>query len=178
MIKISVNANRSDIAGYISYYSCKEIAPLLEIEENEIIYETVNVDYFAFGDVDFSTKVETVVTISDNFIDHIGEINDILAKYLSGFVSEFDIRYEIINSNLIYSFKVASSHECHCSDDCGCKEGKECTCQDCHCDDECQCGDDCNCHHDHDCNCQENCECHHDEESGCNNHQCHCHKED
>jgi hypothetical protein len=60
MIKISVNANRSDIAGYISYYSCKEIAPLLEIDEKEIIYETAVVDYFAFGDVDFSTKVETI----------------------------------------------------------------------------------------------------------------------
>ena len=38
MIKISVNANRSDIAGYISYYSCKEIAPILEIDEKGFMY--------------------------------------------------------------------------------------------------------------------------------------------
>ena len=99
MIKISVNGNRSDIAGYISYYSAKEIAPLLDIDEKEIIYETPVVDYFAFGDIDLSTRVETVVTITDNYVSSIGEITDILAKYLSGFVETFDIRYEIINSN-------------------------------------------------------------------------------
>lgn len=157
MIKISVNANRSDIAGYISYYSAKEIAPLLEIEEKEITYESAVVDYFAFGDIDFNTKVETVVTISDNYVEHIGEINDILAKYLSGFVSEFDIRYEIIDSNLLYSFKVAprkideEEEECHC----GCchhQEGHECHCSED--DHECHCHED-----DHECEC--NHECHH-----------------
>ena len=145
MIKISVNANRSDIAGYISYYSAKEIAPLLEIDEKEIIYETAVVDYFAFGDIDFSTRVETVVTISDNYRDYIGEINDILAKYLSGFVSEFDIRYEIIDSNLLYSFKVAQKTE------------EDCDCEHCH-SDEHECG---HCHDDHECECGH---CHSDEE--------------
>lgn len=166
MIKISVNANRSDIAGYISYYSCKEIAPLLEIDEKEIVYESAVVDYFSFGDIDFSTKVETVVTISDNYAEHIGEINDILVKYLSGFVSEFDIRYEIVDSNLLYSFKVAPS-KCHCGDD------------DCSCGDECHCHEEhheCHCHEDgHECHCHEEhheCHCHEDE------HECHCnHKE-
>lgn len=157
MIKISVNANRSDIAGYISYYSCKEIAPILEIDEKEIVYETAVVDYFAFGDIDFSTKVETIVTITDNYVEHIGEINDILAKYLSGFVSEFDIRYEIVDSNLLYSFKVASKeHECTCGDDC-------------HCGNDCDCG----CH-EHECNCKEDnheCQCHDHE------HHCHCHED-
>ena len=151
MIKISINANRSDIAGYISYYSCKEIAPLLEIDEKEIVYESAVVDYFAFGDIDFSTKVEAVVTISDNYAQHIGEITDILAKYLSGFVSEFDIRYQIIDSNLLYSFKVTpAKHECNCKDhECGCEHG-HCDCHEdeCDCDDnqhECHCG---HCHHD------------------------------
>ena len=161
MIKISVNANRSDIAGYISYYSAKEIAPLLEIDEKEIIYESAVVDYFAFGDLDFSTRVETLVTISDDLVSHVGEINDILAKYLSGFVSEFDIRYEIVDSNLIYSFKVASKHECECGDECHCHEhDKECKCGDeCHChedDQECECGDECHCH-------EHGCCCHHEE---------------
>lgn len=157
MIKISVNANRSDIAGYISYYSCKEIAPLLEIDEKEIVYESAVVDYFSFGDIDFSTKVETVVTISDNYAEHIGEINDILAKYLSGFVSEFDIRYEIIDSNLLYSFKVAPS-KCHCHDDgCECEHDHECHCHDegheCHCHDD-GCG--CHCHEEgHECHCDD-----------------------
>ena len=144
MIKISINANRSDIAGYISYYSCKEIAPLLEIDEKDIIYETPIVDYFAFGDIDFSTRVETIVTISDNYAEHIGTINDILAKYLSGFVSEFDIRYEIINSNLIYSFKVAPSKENKDDCDCGCHHEHE----DCECEDHCECDHDCDCHKD------------------------------
>ena len=49
MIKINVNGNRSDIAGYISYYSSKEIAPLLEIDEKDIVYESAVVDYFAFA---------------------------------------------------------------------------------------------------------------------------------
>ena len=147
MIKISVNANRSDIAGYISYYSCKEIAPLLEIDEKEIVYESAVVDYFAFGDIDFSTKVETVVTISDNYAQYIGDINDILAKYLSGFVSEFDIRYEIIDSNLLYSFKVAPG-KCECGDECHCHEdGHEC-----HCHEE---DHECHCHEDHECHCHE-----------------------
>lgn len=149
MIKISVNANRSDIAGYISYYSCKEIAPLLEIDEKEIIYETAVVDYFAFGDIDFSTKVETKVTISDNYIPYIADICDILAKYLSGFVSEFDIRYEIVDSNLIYSYKVAEKKKCDCDD------------EECHCDE-------------HHCHCSDECECH-NEECDCDDEECHCH---
>lgn len=151
MIKISINGNRSDIAGYISYYSSKEIAPLLEIDEKEIVYESAVVDYFAFGDVDFSTKVEAIVTLTDNYAEHIGEINDILAKYLSGFVSEFDIRYQIIDSNLVFSFKVApgKQHECDCHGDCGC-HGHECECDDEH---ECDCHEhECGCHH---CHCDE-----------------------
>ena len=159
MIKIRVNGNRSDIAGYISYYSCKEIAPLLEIDEKEVIYETPVVDYFAFGDIDFSTRVETVVTLSDNYAQHIGEINDILAKYLSGFVSEFDIRYEIIDSNLLYSFKVAAKNECDA-------DGCECGCH----HDDCECG----CHHD-DCEC--GCHHEHEEEHECCHHDCKCHHE-
>ena len=152
MIKISLNANRSDIAGYISYYSCKEIAPLLEIEEKEIVYESAVVDYFAFGDIDFSTKVEAVVTLTDNHVEHIGEINDILAKYLSGFVTEFTIRYQIVDSNLVYSFKVAPS-KCHCNDGCSCHEHEH----------ECNCHEEsCSCHeHDHECGCHH---CHNDEE--------------
>jgi len=157
MIKISVNGNRSDIAGYISYYSSKEIAPLLEIEEKEIVYESAVVDYFAFGDVDFSTKVETIVTITDNYSDRIGEINDILAKYLSGFVSEFDIRYQIIDSNLVYSFKVASKHECDCDDDCECGcHHEHCSCKEHEEDNHCECG----CHEGKECDCDDDCECH------------------
>lgn len=39
--------------------------------------------------------------------------------------------------------------KCNCSEDCdcGCQEGKECTCgHNCTCDDDCDCGDNCNCH--------------------------------
>ena len=162
MIKISVNANRSDIAGYISYYSAKEIAPMLEIDEKEIVYESAVVDYFAYGDIDFATRVEALVTITDNYVDHIGDINDILAKYLSGFVSEFDIRYQIIDSNLVYSFKVEGRPECECGEECHCHEhGCECG-EECHCHEHgCECDDDCHCHeHEEGCHCG----CHHEQE--------------
>ena len=162
MIKISVNANRSDIAGYISYYSSKEIAPLLEIDEKDIVYEASVIDYFAFGDVDFNTKVETVVTISDRYTSHMDQIAEILAKYLSGFVSEFTIRYEIVDSNLIYAYKVEGKpcdHECHCH------EGAECHCDDeggCHCHDEkCECSHECHCHEGEECSCGDECHCGH-----------------
>ena len=152
MIKISINGNRSDIAGYISYYSSKEIAPLLEIDEKEIIYESPVVDYFAFGDIDLNTRVEATVTIGNEYVAHMDEISDILAKYLSGFVSEFYIRYEIIDTSSIYAYKVEGK-PCHCEDDdCECSEHT------CHCHDneeECKCGG----HHEHKCNCKEGEEC-------------------
>ena len=120
-------------------------------DEKDIVYEASVIDYFAFGDVDFNTKVETIVTISDKFVNHMDAIADILAKYLSGFVSEFTIRYEIIDSNLIYAYKVEGKphdHECEC----GCHHDHEC-----HCGDDCNCGDECECEH-HECHC-ENCKC-------------------
>ena len=159
MIKISINGNRSDIAGYISYYSSKEIAPLLEIDEKEIIYEAPVVDYFAFGDVDFNTRVEATVTIGNEYVPHMDEISDILAKYLSGFVSEFYIRYEIIDTSLIYAYKVEGK-PCHHHEDgcgCGCHHEDECDCEDhdCHCnEDGCGCKE-----HDHTCGCKEGKEC-------------------
>lgn len=53
---------------------------------------------------------------------------------------------------------------CNCSEDCdcGCQEGKECTCES-----ECCCGDDCHC--------DENCDCHDEKEHHCCG--C-CHEED
>ena len=173
MIKISINGNRSDIAGYISYYSSKEIAPLLEIDEKDIVYESAVVDYFAFGDVDFNTKVEALITISNEYIGSMEEIANILAKYLSGFVSEFTIRYEIVDTNLIFAYKVegAPSKGCHCHDHdgCHCEEDDECHCHDgchceddeCHCHDGCHCEDDeCHCHDGEECKCGDNCTCH------------------
>jgi len=60
--------------------------------------------------------------------------------------------------------------KCNCTEtcDCGCQDGKECTCEEnCGCleGEECTCGDNCECH-EHECNCGE-----HDE---CNQHECHC----
>lgn len=165
MIKISINANRSDIAGYISYYSSKEIAPLLEIDEKEIIYEAPVVDYFAFGDVDFNTRVEATVTIGNEYVPHMDEISDILAKYLSGFVSDFYIRYEIVDTSLIYAYKVEGKPchdgECDCGDECHCHdEGCHCHDEGCHCHDEkCGCGEECHCH-EGECDCGDECHCH------------------
>ena len=59
--------------------------------------------------------------------------------------------------------------KCNCTEtcDCGCNEGKECTCHECGCQEgvECNCGDDCSC--------GEHCECHHEE-----NHECCCHNDE
>lgn len=47
--------------------------------------------------------------------------------------------------------------KCNCTEtcDCGCQEGKECTCHDCGCleGEECTCGDSCDCH-EHECHCE------------------------
>lgn len=159
MIKISINGNRSDIAGYISYYSSKEIAPLLDIEESEIVYETVVADYFAFGDIDMNTKVEALITISNDFVSYIDDLSEIIAKYLSGFTPEFTIRYEIVDPTLIFAYKVQGAKECHC----GCHHDEECGCEgECHCHEhegECECDGECHCH-EHECDCG----CHHNEE--------------
>ena len=68
--------------------------------------------------------------------------------------------------------------KCNCTEtcDCGCQEGKECTCHDCGCleGEECTCGDSCDCH-DHQCECVENCTC--GDDCDCDNHDCCCDSE-
>ena len=58
--------------------------------------------------------------------------------------------------------------KCNCAPecDCGCQEGKECTCEDCNCQNggECTCGDECNCHEECHCKDGEECTC---EECNC-----------
>ena len=50
---------------------------------------------------------------------------------------------------------------------CGCAEGKECTCdEECNCGDTCTCNDECNCGEE--CNCGDNCQC---------GEECSCHEE-
>ena len=59
--------------------------------------------------------------------------------------------------------------KCNCTEtcDCGCQDGKECTCNDCGCleGEECTCGEHCCCN-EHECKCEEECEC--------QEHECHC----
>lgn len=63
--------------------------------------------------------------------------------------------------------------KCNCAPecDCGCQEGKECTCENCDCKNggECTCGDECNCE---ECHCKDNEECTCGDE--CNCEECHC----
>ena len=63
-------------------------------------------------------------------------------------------------------------NKCNCSDDCdcGCQEGKECTCHECHCDNDCNCGDECHCGDNCECDC-EDCDC--DDECDCDD-DCDC----
>ena len=52
--------------------------------------------------------------------------------------------------------------KCNCTEtcDCGCQDGKECTCNDCGCleGEECTCGDNCDCDN-HECHCEDKCDC-------------------
>lgn len=66
-----------------------------------------------------------------------------------------------------------SKEECKCgchNHNCGCADGKECTCgDDCDCGESCTCNEEDSCHghsHEHKCNCHEN------------GHECHCHEHD
>jgi len=170
MIKINVNGNRSDIIGYVSYYSCEEIAELLGIGQEEIIYETTVVDYFLHGDITFDSEIIVKVTITDNYFNYIQELTNIIVKYVGYFTNKCKVYYEIIDSRLVYLYEVKDKkkknnsdeyseekhcccghhhHEEHCG--CGCEEGHECHChEEGH---ECECGEECECHH-HECNCE------------------------
>jgi hypothetical protein len=157
MIKINVNGNRSDVIGYVSYYSCEEIANLLEISQDDIIYETTVTDYFLHGDITFETEVIVHVTLTDNYFEHIQELTNILVKYVGFFTNKCKVYYDVIDSRLVYIYDNKGkekkcgcgchhdeeNHECCCHDD-----GQECHCceegHECHCDEE---GHECHCHH-------------------------------
>ena len=194
MIKINVNGNRSDIIGYVSYYSSEEIANLLDIKQEEIIYETTVVDYFLHGDITFDTDIIVHVTITDNYFDKIQELTNIIVKYVGYFTNKCKVYYDVIDSRLVYVYEAKGKkqhdehhcccghhheeehcgcghhHEEHC--ECGCEEGHECHCHEdheCHCceGEECTCGDTCHCGDN--CTCDDDCKCH--------EHECNCHKE-
>ena len=166
MIKINVNGNRSDVIGYVSYYSCEEIANLLEISQEDIVYETTVTDYFLHGDITFETEVVVHVTITDNYFEHIQEITNILVKYVGFFTSKCKVYYDVIDSRLVYIYDNTGKQKKH---ECGCHHHEEtCGCG-CHHEEEheCCCGDDCHC-----CDDGEECHCH---ENGCN---CGCNHEE
>lgn len=162
MIKININGNRSDIISYVSYYSCEEIAGLLEISQEEIIYETNVTDYFLHGDITFESEIIVNVTLTDNYFEHIQELTNIIVKYVGFFTSKCKVYYDVIDSRLVYIYD---------------NKGKEkkCACG-CHHEEEHEC---CGHNHDegHECCCHE-----HDENSEChcneNGHKCNCHNEE
>ena len=163
MIKINVNGNRSAGVGYVSYYSCEEIANLLGIDQDEIIYETNVVDYFSHGDITFETEVIVNVTIADTHFDHIQELTNILVKYVGFFTNKCKVYYDVIDSRLIYLYeKKGAKKGCGCGHNheehsCNCDHDRDHECDCCN-GDECTCGDDCQCHEKH--------------------HKCHCHEEE
>lgn len=163
MIKINVNGNRSDVIGYVSYYSCEELANLLDVNQDEIIYETTVTDYFLHGDITFETEVIVHVTLTDNYFDKIQEITNILVKYVGFFTNKCKVYYDVIDSRLVYIYENKNkAKECGCGcgchheeneDGCHCHEGDGCGCH-CHeegheCDEDCDCG----CHEGHECCC-------------------------
>ena len=173
MIKININGNRSDIISYVSYYSCEEIAELLDVSADEIIYETAVVDYFLHGDITFDSEVIVKVTITDNYFNYVQELTNIIVKYVGYFTNKCKVYYEVLDSRLVYLYEVKGKdkktnpdeykeeHHCCCGEH-GCEcghhhdEDHECECG-CHDGQECECG-----HHDHhECGCGH---CHDDEE--------------
>lgn len=153
MIKININGNRSDVIGYVSYYSCQEIADLLEINQDDIVYETTVTDYFLHGDITFETEIIVHVTITDNYFEHIQELTNIIVKYVGFFTNKCKVYYDVIDSRLVYIYENKGKdkkHNCnsvhHEEDSCGCgcchehDENHECHCDE---DGECNCG----CHH-------------------------------
>lgn len=162
MIKINVNGNRSDIISYVSYYSCEEIAELLDVSVDEIIYETTVVDYFLHGDITFDSEVIVKVTITDNYFNYIQELTNIIVKYVGYFTNKCQVYYEVLDSRLVYLYEVKDkkkktadeySEDGHCC--CGHhhEEGHEC---ECHHEE----GHECECGHNHD---HEGCCCHNKE---------------
>lgn len=156
MIKINVNGNRSDVIGYVSYYSCEEIASLLDVNQDEIIYETNVTDYFLHGDITFETDVIVHVTLTDNYFNHIQELTNIIVKYVGFFTNKCKVYYDVIDSRLVYIYDNKGKEKQHgCG--CGChheEENHECCHHhhegdhECHCHEEgheCCCGDDCQC---------------------------------
>ncbi len=152
MIKININGNRSDIAGYVSYYSCEELAELLGIDQDEIIYETTIVDYFLHGDITFDSEIIVNVTLTDNYIDHINEITNIIVKYVSFFTDKCQVYFDVIDSRLVYIYENKNKKKVEANK--YSEENHECSCE----------------HHDHH---NHNCEHHHDHEHGCNHHHDH-----
>lgn len=150
MIKINVNGNRSDIISYVSYYSCEELSQLLEIDQEEIIYETTVTDYFLHGDITFESEVIVKITLTDNYFNYIKDITDIVVKYVSYFTNKCQVYYEVLDSRLVYVYEVKNNkkedtdehccchhhegHECECGcnheegEDCGCHDGGHCCC--------------------------------------------------
>ncbi len=165
MIMININGNRSDIIGYVSYYSCEEISELLGINQEDIIYETTIVDYFLHGDITFENEIIVKVTITDNYYKYVQELTNIIVKYVGYFTNKCQVYYEVIDSRLVYLYEVKGkkkkaageySEEC-CHD----HENGHCCCHHDHDDEECGCEEHCNCNHkDHECTCGEDCECH------------------
>ena len=155
MLKINVNGNRSDVIGYVSYYSSEEIANLLGINQDEIIYETTVTDYFMHGDITFETEVIVHVTLTDNYFEHIQELTNIIVKYVGFFTSKCKVYYDVIDSRLVYIYdNKGKKHGC------GCHHDEEHCCHHDHSEHECHCHEDGN-----ECNCGEECNCHcHEEE--------------
>lgn len=158
MIKININGNRSDIISYVSYYSCGEIAELLDVSQDEIIYETEVVDYFLHGDITFENEIIAKVTITDNYSKYIEELTNIIVKYVSYFTNKCQVYFELIDSRLVYVYEVKGKNVDEC-------DGEHCCCHEhdegCHCHEQgetnCNCG-----HHDEEyhCDCGHNhCEC-------------------
>lgn len=155
MIKIKVNGNRSDITGYLSYYSTEVISDLLEIDESEIIFESNVNDYFKHGDLSEEVYVEVKVTMPNTYKNQMNNLTNVIVKFVSYFTNSCRVYYELVNPKHIYIYRASEveeetskthkveidhDHECNCGHHhhAGEVEEHECTCDEhgCSCTDE------------------------------------------
>lgn len=137
MISIKVNGNRSDVAGYLSFYSSEMISELVGCKEEEITYESSVNDYFFKGDITEDIFIEVNVTMPDVFEEHIHDITNIIVKYVGFFTNKCRVYYNLIEAKNIFIYDVSKQHDdCH---DCDHEEDEHEYCEDhdCDCDEDC-----------------------------------------
>lgn len=104
MVSIKVNGNRSDICGYLSYYSNDQVAELLGCKEDEITYESNVNDYFYKGDLREDVFLEISITMPKAYEIHIHELTSIIVKHVGIFTNKCRVYFTLIEPENIFVY--------------------------------------------------------------------------